>query len=321
MPPAAETPETPEIAEIAEATGYTHPAYAGSLAEIGEPRRLPASAGWLLVRAIPGSPWRDGLGPYPLFACRDWSRLGDDLEALAGELVAVCLVTDPFAEADEAGLRRAFPDLARRFKEHFVVDLARPAVSAHHRRNLRRALSAVDAVEVERCAEPRRHLDEWCALYGALVERHGIHGIPAFSRAAFAAQLEVPGLVALRAVRGGETVAMTLWFEQEGRAYYHLGAASPEGYRAGASFALFAAAIARFREAGLEWLDLGAGAGAHGPGSAGLARFKRGWATGTRPAWLCGRVLDRERYRELVAARGGVANGWFPAYRQGEDFG
>ena len=44
-------------------------------------------------------------------------------------------------------------------------------------------------------------------------------------------------------------------------------------------------------------------------------RFKRGWATGTRTAHFCGRVLDPERYAQLAGA---AATSYFPAYRAGE---
>ena len=64
--------------------GYAHPAYAHSLAEFGSPRPLPRSGGWLLERPIPGSPYRDAMGCYPLFAAQDWSRLYSDLDEISG---------------------------------------------------------------------------------------------------------------------------------------------------------------------------------------------------------------------------------------------
>ena len=60
---------------VADATGYAHPAYAESLAEFGVPRLLPRSGGWILERRIESFPDRDAAGCYPLFSCRDWSRL------------------------------------------------------------------------------------------------------------------------------------------------------------------------------------------------------------------------------------------------------
>jgi hypothetical protein len=50
----------------------------------------------------------------------------------------------------------------------------------------------------------------------------------------------------------------------------------------------------------------------------GLTRFKRGWATGTRPVYFCGRIFQRERYEQLARQGGAPVSGYFPAYRHGE---
>lgn len=305
----------------ADVSGYAHRAYAESLSEFGLPRHLPDCGGWVLERAIPSCDASDAMGCYPLFACRDWARLGGDLSELeGGGLVSLALVADPFGDYSEGDLRRWFGDVCAPFKEHFVADLGRAPeqfVDAHHRRNARRALAA--GLRVEALPDPAGALDEWCALYATLAERHDIRGLTGFSRDSFAAQLRVPGMTALRAARGGETVGMTLWYESRGVGYYHLGAYSPAGYELRASFALFWHALAHFADAGLGWLSLGAGAGLGGGGEDGLSRFKRGWSTGTRTAYFCGRVFDRRRYDELTRARGlSPASPYFPAYRAGE---
>jgi hypothetical protein len=262
------------------------------------------------------------MGCYPLFSCRDGSALAADLEApeIGRDLVALSLVTDPFCDfggnGGLDGLRRAFPDLARPFKEHFVVDLTVPEserVSDHHRRNARRA---AQHLTVERAANTQALLEEWHAMYGHLIERHGIRGIAAFSRESFAAQLQAPGLVAFRAREGETPVGITLWYTQGDAALYHLGAYSPAGYALRASFALFQKALEHFAQAGLRWAGLGSGAGARGQGSDGLRRFKEGWSTGTRTAYLCGRIFNREVYAELASRA--APTSYFPAYRQGE---
>jgi hypothetical protein len=258
------------------------------------------------------------MGCYPLFACRDWLRLREDLEALDRELVSVSVVTDPFGTEDEALLRACFGARMRPFKAHYVADLRREPdafIDPHHLRSARRAQ---ERVSVECCAEPSRHLAEWVALYKALIARHGIRGIPAFSPAAFERQLQVPGLVMFRAVHGGETVGMLLWFTRNGIGYYHLGASSETGYGLRASFALFRFALGHFAGQGLAWLDLGAGAGITADAADGLNRFKRGWSTGTRTAYFCGRIGDLARYERMLPRAGGDAADYFPAYRQGE---
>jgi hypothetical protein len=299
------------------ASGYLHAGYAHALAEFGEPFFLPEAGGWIFKRAIPGTAQWDAMGCYPLFACRDWRHLACDLEALEeqGELVSLTVVTDPFGDYELNDLRRAFPDLARPFKEHFVVDLRQPlsrTACAHHRRNARRALSSV---EVDWCA-PEAALDEWCALYQHLIRRHQVQGLAAFSRESFARQLRVPGMMVFRARHQGETVGMTLWYRSDERAYYHLAAYSPRGYELKASFALFWEAGEEFARAGVRWLALGGGAGINNEGADGLTRFKSGWATATRTAYLCGRIFDQRAYAKLAAAAGTSSETYFPAYRR-----
>ena len=79
-------------------TGYLHADYARSLAEFGTPRELPRSGGWILERKIPGFNAYDAMGCYPLFCCKDWSRLQGDIAELQSELVSLSLVPDPFGD-------------------------------------------------------------------------------------------------------------------------------------------------------------------------------------------------------------------------------
>src|SRR5262245_21402281 len=269
--------------------GYSHHAYAASLAEFGNPRALPRSNGWILERPIIPTAYRDAMGCYPLFACHDWSKLDLDLEELGNDIVSVAVVADPFGAHDPAQLRKYFPTLVTPFKEHLVTDLSRSPesiVAAPHRRKARKALELVD---VECFEDAIRVRDEWIELYANLIQRHCIRGLSAFSANSLKAQLAVPGISVFRAIRGHETVGMTLWYTDREVAYYHLGAHSKVGYELAASFALFWYALEYFSSHGLHWLNLGAGAGISArEGSDGLIRFKRGWATGTRTAYLCG---------------------------------
>lgn len=299
-------------------SGYLHQAYAASLAEFGAPRLLPLCGAWILERQIPNSSHLDAMGCYPLFVCQDWSRLSDDLNNIGSSLVSLSVVTDPFGEYDLNYLHECFPEVAVPFKQHFVVDLSRSPntfVHAHHQRNVR---SALRGMRVENCGTPGDFLEDWTTLYATLVARHDVRGITAFSKESFAKQLTVPGLAAFRAVRDNTTIGMLLWYRQGNRAYYHLGAYSPIGYELGASFALFNYSLDYFAQLGLEWLGLGAGAGAEPDRESGLTRFKKGWSTGTRTAYFCGRVFDAAKYRDIVLARRAPGTDYFPAYRLGE---
>lgn len=299
--------------------GYSHPGYAASLAEFGNPRALPRSNGWLLERPIVPTPYHDAMGCYPLFACNDWTMLDLDLEELSNEIVSVAIVADPFGNHDPAQLHKCFPTLVIPFKEHLVTDLSQSPesfVAPQHRRKARKAL---ERLEVERFEDATLHVDEWIELYANLIQRHDIRGLTAFSANSFRGQLAVPGISMFRAIHRNETVGMTLWYIDRGVAYYHLGAYSERGYELEASFALFWRALQCFSSQRLQWLDLGAGAGlSANDRSDGLTRFKRGWATGTRTAYFCGRIFDQAKYEAAMKARDVTANDYFPAYRKGE---
>jgi hypothetical protein len=296
--------------------GYMHPWYAKSLSEFGAPRELPRCRGWILERCIPGAPYKDAMGCYPLFACQDWSKLHLDLDEIQ-DLVSLALVADPFGEHDEVSLRTCFQDLVAPFKDHFVVDLCRlrnDCVSQHHHYYARKALNKV---LVETCSDPARLLDEWTKLYATLVKKHKLTGIRAFSRTAFAQQLRIPGLVVFQAISDDIPVGMHLWYVQGEVAYSHLAACSPRGYELMVSYAIYWSALEYFADK-VRWLDLGGGAGVKHSDRDGLSQFKRGWSTGTRVTYFCGRIFNHERYTNVVEARGISAVDYFPAYRKGE---
>lgn len=307
------------MTQINDAPGYLNPGYAQSLSAYGHPRLLPASGGWVLERTIAGG-GSDAMGCYPLFCCNDWSRLASDLDALAGTaaLASVALVTDPFGNWQVADLERCFPDRLIAFKDHHVIDLAQasPAtLSKHHRYYARRALRSL---VVEEATDPTRFTDEWTALYANLAVRHRLSGIRAFSRTAFAQQLALPGTVLLLARTGdGEIVGGQIWYVQGDVAYSHLAAVSERGYELMAAYALYWRAMEVFAGR-VRYLDLGAGAGTSAATDDGLSRFKRGWATGVRPTYFCGRVLDADAFATAMAHRGDPQSRYFPAYREGE---
>ncbi len=296
---------------------YGDPRYLASLAEYGEPVHLPASGAGLLVQALEGTERRDARGPYPLLSVTDWAAFGREMGAMEVDWVSLTAVADPLT-APPTVLNQSFPDLCRPFKDHFVVRMRgrfEGPWPEGHRRNLREAARHVD---VERVETPRHALSDWLRLYRELCVRKAISGISAFSESAFAAQFAIPSLAVYRAWSAGEPVGMTLWLRDGDRAYYHLGAASDAGLRAGAMFALFDRALHDLASQGIERVLLGGGAGLAANVSDGLSRFKSGWANESAPAYLCGRIFDREAYARFSK---GHDDTYFPAYRRTDAVG
>ncbi len=240
-------------------TGYASAQYVGSLAEFGVPLALPRCNGWLLKRTIADSALSDAMGAYPLFCCEEWGSLLEDLTDATSGMVSLGLVVDLFAGISREALAGYFQQVIH-YKDHFVVDLnADPEsfISSHHRYYSRRAAKNITVEVVE---EPFTFLEQWCALYEKLVERHQLKGLKAFSRGSFEKQFATPGLAALKARAGNEVVGGHLWFVQGDVAYSHLASSNDIGYRFGASYALYWEAIQYFRGR-VRWLNIGAGAG------------------------------------------------------------
>jgi hypothetical protein len=295
--------------------GYLNSRYAASLKAFGSPRELRRAGGWLLERRIPDSPYRDAMGCYPLFCCHNWSAMRADLDALSEDLVSVALVSNPFGKYTEADIHRIFNHVVR-FKEHFVVDLAKPGPigTPHHRKSARQALSRMD---IHIAGNPVDRLDDWVRLYDCLIVRHRLTGIKAFSREAFRQQLSLPGVVLFLASRDGAVIGANIWIVQNNVAYAHLLAMDDAGYEMRAAYALTHSALEHMRGFA-KWADLGGNAGAESDSDAGLSSFKSGWATEKRTAFLCGRILQPERYAELTRCTGTEDASYFPAYRSGE---
>ena len=299
---------------VAGGLGYRDPAYVAAMARGLRPLPLGASGGWLVERPVAASGLMDAMAPYPFLVCGDWQKLRGDIAAINRPLVTLTAVTDPLAGVSEAQLRLGFADVVRPYKAHFVIDLTRDPESfadPHHVGCARRALKKVS---VERCAVPADHLAEWLPLYDNLVLRHAIGEAARISRQSFERQLRLPDITLFRATLAGTAAGMIMCMVQGENAYFHLGAYSDPGYRSKASYALVWSIIAHFTAQGFKTLSIGAGAGTHGDASDGLTAFKRGWASGTRMAYLCGAVLDPPAYAKLTAAVPGSAN-FFPAYR------
>jgi len=297
-------------------TGHAHPSYAEAFAEFGRPRELSQCGGWVLERDVPGTSYRDAMGCYPLFACRDWAGLKEDVDALTGDLVSLAMVPDPFGAYQIEDLERTF-DFVQPFKEHVVVDLSdswEKRIIRHHRRKCKRAFGEM---EVKRCTDPQEYLDDWVVLYDHLIGKHEIKDMRTFSRFSLSRQLDIPGASFFVALREGHVIGGLLTYERGDVACAQLTACDDEGYELGASYALHLVAM-RHYAGRLRWFNLTGVPGLDDKGGGGLRWFKGGWSGQVRQTHFCGRILNRRVYDTLAAAHGVSADGYFPAYRAGE---
>lgn len=298
-------------------TGYLHPGYASSFTDFGEPVFLENCGGWILKRQIPGTSFYDAMGLYPIFVCQKWQELKKDIKSLTDDLVSLVLVADPLGSVSPTILHDIFPGLVKPFKTHYVINTQEPlenSISAHHSRYARTSLGKI---KVDRCPNPKDFIGDWMVLYNQLVKNHDIKGIRKFSRNSFTKQMNVPGLTLFRSVHEGRTIGMSLWYEQQDHAYYHLGVSSEKGYDLRASFGMLMTALKFFHNR-VSYIDLGGNSGLVENKSDGLARFKKGWSNDSRMAYLCGVIFNQDQYNHLVDIKRIDSGIYFPLYRKGE---
>jgi hypothetical protein len=298
--------------------GYHNELYSLSLKEFGDPFQLLRSGSWVIKRMIDNSSKFDLMGCYPLFFSTNWDKIQYDLESIdQGEIVTIFLVTDPFGKYDEEILKKTFPDVMFHFKDHYYTDLKdnmETTICKHHLKKARRCL---DRMEISRCDEPLDILEDWWDLYQCLIEKYKIKGIRAFSYDSFKKQFNIPGITVFKALYKGKLIGIQIWFDHEEIAYTHLSAYNKEGYRYSASYGLRYYSMEYFKKKGTRFLSMGAGTGI-GVKRDGLTFFKKGWSTGTRKVFFCGKIIDREAYENISSTKKKNENGYFPIYRKGE---
>lgn len=282
--------------------GYLHPTYAEAFAEVGQVRHLRRGGTWMVTRVVPGSERSDAIIGYPRLICRDWLGLVEDLAETAAlaDVITVSALTDPLADVDEELLRPAFGDLVRVEAQHHVVDLTAFWPSREHRRAVRRARELVD-VEVEDA--PSGSVAGWRLLGGAALPGAEL----GLSDAALERQLALPGCVGFTVYAGEGPVAAAIVYVGGESAYLHALALGHAVGAGGARYALVQTMVEDMAGRGLRFLDLGP--------VAEDASFMAGWTELMRPAYRCGRIVDRLAYDELTASTGTTGSPIFPAYR------
>lgn len=288
---------------------YADPGYAAAFSSLADVFILPEWNLPLVRRKISGSAMHDICGLYPMAGMAAMTDIEAGLAALREQgAVSLVVVPDPLTAPPPARLAAAF-DVCRAFKTHYIMDRSIPgeAINKHHRYEIRKAkrLCTADIVSLA------ENIDTWMALYGELIGKHGIEGYSKFSNEYFVKLAGMENVTTMLARVDGTPVAMAIWLDGGDAAYYHLAAASDQGYRTNAMYLLVDAALEHFGTVPL--VHFGGAAGFADSDDSGLARFKRGFSNRTATAHLCGGILDPVGYRSLSEGKAGSA--FFPAYR------
>lgn len=299
-----------------QSTGYMSAEYGKVFRHLGRIVILPESGLQLIERQIrPGL--SDLMGLYPYAMCRTFAALAGpaDLAAMrATGAVAVSFVADPFA-TDMVQTALANWAVCRRFKTHFVIDLAdgwHSRLARTTRRYIRRGHEAQTTRIVT--ADASGHAPEFWALYAPAMRRLGASGIQKMSPDMIADQLAVPGvfLTLSHARDSGTLTGAMISYVHDSHVSAHLVGfdATPH-----TSYVLIDAGASHAESLGCRWFNIGGPAGMKDDPSDGLYAFKRRWTPHQRETMLCGQILNPGAYAALCAETDTQDAGFFPAYR------
>jgi hypothetical protein len=181
----------------------------------------------------------------------------------------------------------------------------------HHRRLARKAEREGLAATV---IQGPASLDGFVALYEETMRRNEASAFYFFSPAYWDALARLGDALVLVDVRRSEELAASvLCLAGSPWLHYHLGGASDEGRRLGASHVALLAAAGWGQALGYEVLHLGGGVGGQEDS---LFEYKRRFAPGDLVTASVGKAVhDEEAYRRLAGVTEIAYDGYFPAYR------
>jgi hypothetical protein len=255
----------------------------------------------MLRRAIPGSPYFDGLGPWPYMSVAG----PGDIPAIAdafSDLVTLTIIAQPgYRPSPERGN-------VVHLKHHFLFDpsLPFPALSKRTREHVRRGAKRT-TVEIVDDFDARMELEH---LYGLVKHRRGLGGLLDFPRVHFEALARMPGMMFFRARNAEATIGMTCGAVFQDRLQLLHIAASEAGLRDDASYVLMQGVVDFCRDRGLV-LMMG---GTPSRNGAGIGRFKARWSNREEPVFLVQIVNQPAAYAALCGTSPDAT--FFPAYRR-----
>lgn len=296
--------------------GYQHHLYAKSFSEIGEPLFLHRANGWLIKRQIPNSPLYDAMGPYPLFFCKNWDFLIEEIDSIKDQVLTVALVIGPFEDIPKEAFTHHF-DIFQSYKDHYVLDTTLPYHEIISRSHQHAALKSLRKIEVDLQISPNIDIDEWCYIYNKLIQHHNITGIRAFSYESMLNQIAIPNTHYYRALCDGEIIGGNLFFIQNDVAYYHLSCSTETGYKLHANYATIWTAIIDLSKK-VRFIGFGGGTKTNDGKLDGLSQFKKGWSSSTKKSFFLGKINNKQQYMDLLENKSISDIAWFPAYRSGE---
>ena len=287
----------------------------GFAAALGEAYRLEHANGWVLKRQIRDNGLFDLRSPYPNFAETDFAKINLDLKSLITEKKAVALTirSDALSENDVVETKDHW-DWFKEFKTHHITDLSSDWRASAARNALRYEKRARLTFQYGVVLEPITYAKELYDLNQIILKRTKAPIQSQLDLKALKQQLDLPGAVLIKAWNESGVQALGFFMQSKNRAYAYLLGSTDDARDDYVLYGLYSFALDLFSNR-VTYVDFGSAPGIRDNIDHPVAKFKRLWTNKMAKSYICGKIIRKDIYSQLMDLSPIDHADYFPGYQ------
>ena len=286
---------------------------AGFSESLGPNILLTQSDSYLNKRVIGTTGHYDLVFPYPMFAGRNFSAIGQDIRSLSqSDAVSMTIRSDAFFEKTVSQTEAVW-DWFRPFKTHHITNLSKPWRDKAARNAKRYEVRARRTFTFSEVLNPAFYASDLRRLNSIILNRKRVTNTSIIAETILRQQLGLSGARLFRASDSNGIQGLAFFMVTEKRAYAYMIGATDEARSNNVIYGLYGYALDSFQDA-MDYVDFGGVPGTSDDQSHPIAQFKQLWTNETAQSFICGKVFRPDVYKNLSKAHPTSHVNFFPAY-------
>lgn len=291
-------------------SGFYQAGYSESL---GPNILLTHSDSYLNKRVIGTTDHYDLVSPYPMFAGRNFSAIGQDIRSLSEtDAVSMTIRSDAFFEKT-VGQTESVWGWFRPFKTHYITNLSKPWRDTAARNAKRYEERARRTFTFSEVLNPAFYASDLRRLNSIIVNRKRGTNTKIIAEKVLKHQLGLSGARLFKASNSNGIQGLAFFMVTEKRAYAYMIGATDEARSNNVIYGLYGFALDIFQNE-MDNVDFGGVPGTSDDQSHPIAQFKQLWTNETAQSFICGKVFRPDVYKKLSEAHPTSHANFFPAY-------
>ena len=296
-------------------TGYQSKGYIKSYYQDSDMVYLANADGWLGKRLINHNGECDLSGGYPMAFFNNLPCIEQDFRPLVKQgFISMTFVTNQINNLTVNKLSQKV-DLFKPFKKHYLATLEKPwenVVRRTMKKNALRAFKLFDVSPVDSLYNSDYAETLWRLHQKSLAGKHISIDYP-INFNVLKEQLNMPGIKLFKGEYNNKIHGIACYIEVADKVYGHVIGSTQFGLNNHLNYGLYAVALKYYHKQ-KAFIDFGGNAGLVNDSSCGLSKFKSGWSSHVANTYICGKILNSNKYQQLIGERFKNSK-YFPAYR------